>query len=114
MDRSLQHLPPGAAKHLSAFKRELEDALPGSVATMKLFGSRARGDATPDSDYDVAVFIRDLGERSEIRNIVSSKAYQHMLEGIHISPVVLPASYADDATATELAFEIARDGIVLP
>ena len=25
-----------------------------------LFGSRARGDHRPDSDYDVAVFIRDI------------------------------------------------------
>jgi len=26
-----------------------------------LFGSRARGDATPDSDYDIAVFIKEHG-----------------------------------------------------
>ena len=26
-----------------------------------LFGSRARGDAKPDSDYDIAVFIEDAG-----------------------------------------------------
>jgi hypothetical protein len=25
-----------------------------------LFGSRARGDARPDSDYEVAVFLRDM------------------------------------------------------
>ncbi len=28
-----------------------------------LFGSRARGDARPDSDYDVAVFPRDMEDR---------------------------------------------------
>ena len=28
-----------------------------------LFGSRARGDASADSDYDVAVFLRDMGDR---------------------------------------------------
>lgn len=28
-----------------------------------LFGSRARGDARPGSDYDVAVFLRDMGDR---------------------------------------------------
>ena len=30
---------------------------------MVLFGSRARGDAREDSDYDVAVFLRDLSDR---------------------------------------------------
>ncbi len=28
-----------------------------------LFGSRARGDAGPDSDYDVAVFLRGIKDR---------------------------------------------------
>jgi predicted nucleotidyltransferase len=28
-----------------------------------LFGSSARGDARPDSDYDVAVFLRDYPDR---------------------------------------------------
>ena len=27
------------------------------------YGSRARGDARPDSDYDVAVFLRDMDDR---------------------------------------------------
>ena len=27
-----------------------------------LFGSRARGDADPDSDYDIAVFLRDIND----------------------------------------------------
>jgi predicted nucleotidyltransferase len=31
------------------------------IERVVLFGSRARGDAKPDSDYDIAVFLRDAG-----------------------------------------------------
>jgi predicted nucleotidyltransferase len=33
------------------------------IERLVLFGSRARGDAQPDSDYDVAVFLEDLTDR---------------------------------------------------
>lgn len=33
-----------------------------------LFGSRARGDAQPDSDYDGAVFLRDMPDRFAAMN----------------------------------------------
>lgn len=40
--------------------RKAMDALYGErLERAVLFGSRARGDARPDSDYDVAVFLRD-------------------------------------------------------
>jgi uncharacterized protein len=32
---------------------------PGKIERVVLFGSRARGDARPDSDYDIAVFLFD-------------------------------------------------------
>lgn len=109
----LDTLSHDAVDHLAAFKREVEEALPGRVARVTLFGSRARGDAEEDSDYDVAVFVQDLADRSDVGSIVSDVAYAHILEGIYISPIVLPAEHAEDSERTELAWEIAKDGVIL-
>ena len=47
--------------------RAAVDALYGDrVERVVLFGSRARGDARPDSDYDVAVFLKDPNRRGKI------------------------------------------------
>lgn len=45
---------------LSRFRAALDQAYGGLVARVVLFGSRARADARPDSDYDVAVFLSDF------------------------------------------------------
>ena len=42
---------------LKRFRAELEKAYGEKLDRVVLFGSRARGDARPDSDYDVAVFL---------------------------------------------------------
>ena len=53
-----------ASPVLVRFRRAL-DEIYGSqqIERVVLFGSRARGDARPDSDYDVAVFLRDMNDR---------------------------------------------------
>jgi len=33
------------------------------IERVLLYGSRARGDASTDSDYDVAVFLKELSDR---------------------------------------------------
>ena len=104
-----------ARRRLGAFRRGAEEALPGRIVEMRLFGSRARGDAKEDSDYDIAVFVRDLDDRTDVLGALSDTAYPHILEGFHIRPIVLPADYLAraDASRTHLANEIARDGIPL-
>lgn len=44
---------------LKRFRAELDKVYGDRLVRVVLFGSRARGDARPDSDYDVAVFLRD-------------------------------------------------------
>src|SRR5712691_2261832 len=44
---------------LNRFRAALNEAYGERIERVVLFGSRARGDARPDSDYDVAVFLKD-------------------------------------------------------
>jgi predicted nucleotidyltransferase len=48
---------------LARFRAALDDLYGDQIERVVLFGSRARGDARPDSDYDVAVFLRDMPDR---------------------------------------------------
>jgi uncharacterized protein len=48
---------------LVRFRSALNDVYGSQrIERVVLFGSRARGDARPDSDYDIAVFLIDPGE----------------------------------------------------
>jgi predicted nucleotidyltransferase len=48
---------------LARFRVALDDIYGDQIDRVVLFGSRARGDAHPDSDYDVAVFLKDMPDR---------------------------------------------------
>ena len=48
---------------LSQFRAALNALYGDRLARVVLYGSRARGDAEDDSDYDVAIFLRSLPDR---------------------------------------------------
>ena len=112
MKTSSDILPPEAASRLAEYRSQVRQALPG-VETMILFGSRARGLSREDSDYDIAVLVRDLSDARSVRRILSDLAYDHVLSGCFIRPVPLSSWYLDppDGHPTELAEDIARDGV---
>ena len=49
---------------LKRLRTALDNLYGDQLERVVLFGSRARGDARDDSDYDIAVFIKDLGPLS--------------------------------------------------
>jgi len=48
---------------LVRFRKALDEVYGDRLDRVVLFGSRARGDAWAESDYDVAVFLRDMADR---------------------------------------------------
>src|ERR1700686_2781791 len=46
-----------------SFREALSELYGPALDRVVLFGSRARGNASEDSDYDVAVFLRDMPDR---------------------------------------------------
>ena len=53
---------------LDAFRRALAESLPGVIDEVVVYGSKARGDARPESDLDVLVLLRD-GDRQRKRQV---------------------------------------------
>src|ERR1700674_5026886 len=97
---------------LSRFRAALDEVYGERIERVVLFGSRARGDARPDSDYDVAVFLKDLGnfgkEAGRIAEIETDILYD---TGAVINAMPLKAgSYGE---RTGFMGELRREGLDL-
>jgi predicted nucleotidyltransferase len=97
---------------LSRFRAALDEVYGERIERVVLFGSRARGDARPDSDYDVAVFLKDLnGFGKEAGRIAEIEADILIETGAVVNAMPLQAgSYRD---RTGLMGELRRDGLDL-
>lgn len=97
---------------LSRFRAALDAAYGDRIERVVLFGSRARGDHRPDSDYDVAVFLRDFEDFGrESRTLAAIETDILYDDGALIGAVPFGAGAYDDRTG--FMAEIRRDGVDL-
>ena len=97
---------------LRRFRDAVSEIYGARIERVVLFGSRARGDAQPDSDYDVAVFLRGMRDRfAEMDRLadLSTAILDETGEFIHAMPY-RAGSYDE---RTPLMHEVRADGIDL-
>lgn len=79
------------------------------IERIVLFGSRARGEARPDSDYDVAVFLRSLPDRwAELDRLAALRVRLIDETGAFLDAKPYPASAYTERSP--LMGEIRHDG----
>jgi predicted nucleotidyltransferase len=101
------------AAWLRAFRRDLAAALPGGIEAVVLFGSRARGDARHDSDYDVAVVLTgDLADDPTTQSRLSRVTFDYKVDGHDLQ--ALPFDGSEFAPPrSEIAMHILADGVAI-
>lgn len=111
---NLEHLNPTEQQAVLEFVRLIKKRFNGLVGSALLFGSKTRGEDTPDSDLDVLVVVNsdDWRVHKQIRYLAADICLKY---GLNLSPRVWSASHLREIEElqTLLYQNIRRDGINL-
>jgi predicted nucleotidyltransferase len=110
-DRPLTTAEQHALKH---FKTALESLLTDNLVSLRLFGSRARGEGTDESDLDVLVVLRRK-DRTICRRIVEEALEVDLVYDTNLAPTILSAKeYQQDREyRTPFYLNVKRESISL-
>ena len=97
---------------LAKFRAALRKLYGPRIERVVLFGSRARGDARRDSDYDIAIFLRDLDNRDREVDLLAELQDKVMADtDPFIDAIPFPAGAW--AARTTFMHELRREGVEL-
>jgi predicted nucleotidyltransferase len=97
---------------LPRLRAALDEAYGGRLERVVLFGSRARGDAHSDSDYDVAVFLNDMPDRwRELHRLAALRVAFMDATGAFLDAKPYLADAINDNSP--LMHEIRREGVAI-
>ncbi len=97
---------------LNKFKSDVSALYGDNLERVVLFGSRARGDNEPDSDYDIAVFLKNMPDRwAEIDRLAALRLPYFEEDAVFFD--VMPYHSEDYAKETGLMHAIRTEGVPL-
>ncbi|MDA2935416.1 nucleotidyltransferase domain-containing protein [Acidobacteria bacterium AH-259-D05] len=97
---------------LTELKTKLAGLLGDQLESLRIFGSRARGDAESNSDLDVVILVRSLSRRQkrQILDLVAELELEHLSP---ISVLVMSTDQFEQLKGRErrIALDIEKEGI---
>jgi uncharacterized protein len=107
-------MQPGDDPLLERFRAALDEIYGQRLERVMLYGSRARGDAREDSDYDVAVFLHDYtpGTSIELYRLADLSTAVLTETGAFIHAMPYPAGFYNDPHMP-LMYAIRAEGVDL-
>jgi predicted nucleotidyltransferase len=99
---------------LKQFTTELRRLLGDNLLALRLFGSRARGEGSEESDLDVLVVLRDK-DRVTCRRIVQTALDADLTHGVNLAPTIVTQAEYDRNREYQTPFyrNVEREGIAL-
>ncbi len=99
---------------IEEFKRRVEQRFPRELVRLVLFGSKARGEATPESDVDLLAVIQSDNWRlgDEIRSVGYALELEH---GVVLSIQVISRNHYERlrASGTQFFHVLEQEGVVV-
>ncbi|MGA1842562.1 MAG: nucleotidyltransferase domain-containing protein [bacterium] len=112
MKTKLGYLTTKEEKVIRAFVRELRNDLGNDLLTVRIFGSKIKGDFTKYSDIDLFILIKKKNLREKISDLAAEYLFKY---NVLLSPVVYSLfEYKENKRLGSFFFEkVEKEGIPL-